>query len=136
MEISKKYKETIMYLIFGALTVAVNIVTYIVLTRLVNMKFMTSNAIAWMAAVFFAYVTNKLFVFESKELEAKFLLKEFIYFISCRLLSGIMEMIFMYIMISLIGIDDFIVKGFTNILVIMLNYILSKLIIFNKKQVS
>lgn len=135
MDILKKYRESIMYLVFGGLTVGVNIATYIGLTRIIELNYMVANIIAWIVAVIFAYITNKFFVFESNNTEIKFLIKEFTSFVSCRLLSGVMEMILMYVMIDMMGINDFITKIFTNILVIVLNYVLSKVIIF-KKQAS
>lgn len=135
MDILKRYRESIMYLVFGGLTVGVNIATYIGLTRIIELNYMVANIIAWIVAVIFAYITNKFFVFESNNTELKFLIKEFTSFVSCRLLSGVMEMILMYVMIDMMGINDFITKIFTNILVIVLNYVLSKVIIF-KKQAS
>lgn len=135
MDILKKYRESIMYLVFGGLTVGVNIATYIGLTRIIELNYMVANIIAWIVAVIFAYITNKFFVFESNNTELKFLVKEFTSFVSCRILSGVMEMILMYVMIDMMGINDFITKIFTNILVIVLNYVLSKVIIF-KKQAS
>ena len=128
----KKYKQTILYLIFGVLSTIVNIVTYVVCTRNLNIEFLISNWIAWIAAVLFAYITNKFFVFESKKTNIKFLIKEFSSFVSCRILSGITEMILMYIMISLMSLNDFIVKIITNVVVVILNFIFSKLIIFKK----
>ncbi|MDB8802100.1 GtrA family protein [Romboutsia sp. 1001216sp1] len=133
MDILKKYRESIMYLVFGGLTVGVNIATYIGLTRIIELNYMVANIIAWIVAVIFAYITNKFFVFESNNTELEFLIKEFTSFVSCRLLSGVMEMILMYVMIDMMGINDFITKIFTNILVIVLNYVLSKVIIFKKK---
>lgn len=133
MTLFEKYKQTILYLIFGVLSTIVNIVTYVVCTRHLNIEFLISNWLAWLAAVLFAYITNKFFVFESKETNIKFLIKEFSSFISCRILSGIIEMIFMYIMISLMSLNDFIVKIITNVVVVILNFIFSKLIIFKNK---
>ena len=133
MDILKKYRESIMYLVFGGLTVGVNIATYIGLTRIIELNYIVANIIAWIVAVIFAYITNKFFVFESNNTELEFLIKEFTSFVSCRLLSGVMEMILMYVMIDMMGINDFITKIFTNILVIVLNYVLSKVIIFKKK---
>lgn len=132
MRYLQKYRETILYLVFGVLSTLVNIVSYLFCTRELNINFLEANAIAWIAAVLFAYVTNKLFVFESKNINIVFLIKEFTAFVSCRLLSGIIEMVLMYIMINVISIDDFIVKITTNIVVVILNFIFSKLIIFKK----
>ncbi|HGM3508127.1 TPA: GtrA family protein [Clostridioides difficile] len=130
--IFKKHKETILYLFFGAFTTLVNIVSYLFFTRVISFNFMIANALAWIVAVLLAYVTNKFFVFESKKVEIRFLFKEFLSFISFRLISGIIEMVVVYIMINLLFINDIIVKVFTNIIVIILNYLFSKMIIFKK----
>lgn len=127
-----KYKETFLYLVFGVLSTGVNIGTYILVTRLTNLEFMIANIIAWVVAVLFAYLTNKLFVFKSKKLELEFLVKEFTSFISCRIFSLFIEMIIMYVMIDMLLINDIVVKVTTNIVVIVINYLLSKLIIFKK----
>ena len=133
MTLFAKYKQTILYLIFGVLSTIVNILTYVFCTRNLNIEFLISNWIAWIVAVLFAYITNKFFVFESKEINIKFLIKELSSFVSCRLLSGIIEMILMYTMISLMSLNDFIVKIITNVVVVILNFIFSKLIIFKNK---
>ena len=133
MALFAKYKQTILYLIFGVLSTIVNILTYTFCTRNLNIEFLISNWIAWIVAVLFAYITNKFFVFESKEINIKFLIKELSSFVSCRLLSGIIEMILMYTMISLMSLNDFIVKIITNVVVVILNFIFSKLIIFKNK---
>lgn len=129
-----KYKETIYYLVFGVLSTIVNIAVYILCTRTLNIDFIISNWIAWIAAVIFAYITNKFWVFESKKIQIKFLIKEFLSFVSCRIVSGIIEMFLMYVMISILSINDFVVKITTNIVVVILNFIFSKLIIFKEKQ--
>lgn len=133
MTLFAKYKQTILYLIFGVLSTIVNILTYAFCTRNLNIEFLISNWIAWIVAVLFAYITNKFFVFESKKINIKFLIKELSSFVSCRLLSGIIEMILMYTMISLMSLNDFTVKIITNVVVVILNFIFSKLIIFKNK---
>lgn len=132
--ILKKHRETILYLFFGAFTTLVNIVSYLFFTRVILFNFMVANALAWILAVLFAYVTNKFFVFESKRIEIKFLFKEFLSFVSFRLLSGVVEMLIMYVMIDLLFVNDINVKAFTNIVVIVLNYFFSKMIIFKNKK--
>lgn len=136
MELIRKYKETILYLVFGVLSTIVNIATYVFCSRILNINFMISNIIAWFAAVIFAYITNKLFVFESKNTNIKFILKELTSFMSCRILSGTIELILMYIMINFMLINDFIVKIITNIVVVVLNFIFSKLIIFKNNKIE
>ncbi|HBG5177921.1 TPA: GtrA family protein [Clostridioides difficile] len=130
--ILKKHRETILYLFFGAFTTLVNIVSYLFFTRVILFNFMLANSLAWILAVLFAYVTNKFFVFESKRIEIRFVFKEFLSFVSFRLLSGVVEMLIMYVMIDLLFVNDIIVKVFTNIVVIVLNYLFSKMIIFKK----
>lgn len=121
------------YIYFGAFTTLVNIVSYLFFTRVILFNFMVANALAWILAVLFAYVTNKFFVFESKRIEIRFVFKEFLSFVSFRLLSGVVEMLIMYVMIDLLFVNDVIVKIFTNIVVIVLNYLFSKMIIFKNK---
>lgn len=134
MSLFQKYKETILYLFFGVLSTIVNIGTYFICTRALNLNFLISNWVAWIAAVLFAYITNKFFVFESKITELKFIIKEFTSFVSCRILSGVTEMGIMYVMIDIMSINDFVVKIITNIVVVILNFIFSKLIIFKNQS--
>lgn len=75
--ILKKHRETILYLFFGAFTTLVNIVSYLFFTRVILFNFMVANALAWILAVLFAYVTNKFFVFESKRIEISSYLRNF-----------------------------------------------------------
>lgn len=129
----KKHKEGILYLIFGGLTFLVNMITYVLFTRVVKADVLISNCIAWIVAVLFAYITNKFFVFESKETDFKYILKEFRAFVGCRLFSGVVELGIIFVMATLMGINDLFVKIVTNIVVIVLNFIFSKLIIFKKE---
>ncbi|MDB0439182.1 teichoic acid glycosylation protein [Clostridioides difficile] len=128
--IFKKHRETILYLFFGAFTTLINIISYLFFTRVILFNFMIANALSWIIAVLFAYVTNKFFVFKSMRVEIIFLFKEFLSFLNFRLLSGVIEMVIMYIMIDLLFVNDVIVKVITNIIVIILNYLFSKMIIF------
>ena len=128
-----RYKEIVMYLIFGVLTTLVNIISYYIFTRVVPLGEYISNIIAWIISVSFAFVTNKLFVFDSKSKKAKTLLKELTSFITFRLLSLGIDMGSMYVMISLLKFNDMIAKIIANGIVIILNYLFSKLFIFKKK---
>ncbi len=136
MEIFQKYKETILYLIFGVLTTLINIATYAFCTRILDVNYYISNIIAWFVAVLFAYITNKFYVFESKSIEYKYVIKEMLSFMSCRVLSGVIELVLMFVMLNLLLINDFIVKVITNIVVIIINFILSKLIVFKNKKIE
>ncbi|MEE0866236.1 MAG: GtrA family protein [Clostridia bacterium] len=129
-----KYKEIINYLIFGVLTTIVNFITYFVLVRILNSNETISNALAWIISVIFAYITNKIFVFNSKDKEMKIIIKELISFIGCRAFSGILDIGMFYILVNLYKINDIITKIIISILVVVLNYIFSKLLIFKKRE--
>lgn len=126
-ELLLKYKEVIMYLIFGVLTTVVNIVVYYIMADMLQIHYMISNIVAWFLSVLFAYVTNRKYVFESKSNE---IIKEMISFFGARLATGIMDMVFMWVFVGLHILSDFIAKVITNVFVIVANYILSKLVVF------
>ena len=138
-KILSKYKEPISYLFFGGLTTLVNWIVYTISLKFFSEKVEISNVIAWIVAVIFAYITNKLFVFRSKGLSLKATIKEISLFFTSRITSGIIE-IFGFPLLyyaglnqSFLGIDGFIAKVLISILVIILNYIFSKLIVFKKR---
>ena len=131
-----KYKEPILYLVFGGFTTLINIVAYAVCKHLMGIDTITSNAIAWVLGVAFAYVTNKIFVFESKTDTLSALLKECMSFVWCRLATGVMDMVIMYVTVDCLHWSDMIMKILSNVLVIVLNFVFSKLIIFAKKAES
>ncbi len=131
-ELIKKYKSIISYLFFGVCTTLVNIVVYYLCAHSVGMTTVISTVIAWIASVLFAFITNKLYVFESKSFEKKLLLREGISFFGCRLATGILDLVIMYISVDLLDMQDIFMKILSNVLVIVLNYICSKLVIFKK----
>lgn len=133
-ELIKKYKSVILYLIFGVLTTIINILTYALLTKIFNINYLISNVIAWLFAVIFAYITNKLYVFESKSFEKRVLIKEIISFLLARLFSLGFDMLFMYITVGIFSFNDMFMKILSNIVVVILNYVFSKFIIFKKKE--
>ncbi len=130
-----KYKEIILYLIFGVLTTAVNYIIYFVFSNILCVHYLMSNIIAWILSVIFAYITNRIYVFNSKS-KGKNKINEFITFVGARVFSGIMETVIMYVGVDLLNINDLIIKLTANILVIILNYIFSKLFIFKKSKNS
>ena len=123
---NKSY-EVLSYLFFGGCTTLVNIVTFWIL-RVLKIGVYTSNTIAWIVAVLFAFITNKLFVFESKGN----LLKEGLSFFGFRLLSLLFDMGIMYLLIDVMNVNDIISKVISNIFVIIINYVFSKIFIFKK----
>lgn len=141
-ELFEKYKEIIMYLIFGVGTTAVNWITYTVLTvtgMVVNMNI--ANIIAWITAVIFAYITNKIWVFESKSWKIDLLVKELGMFLGARVFSGLFEiglfpvLMWMGLNQAIFGVEGMVAKVLISGIVIVLNYIFSKLLIFKKKKV-
>ncbi len=135
------HREMVTYLIFGALTTVVNYVVYWLCTLILtpdiflrDKNYLVSNAICWIAAVAFAYVTNKLFVFESRSWKLAVVAREVTAFVGARLLSLVFDMGIMFVCVSLIGMNEFIAKLIAQVIVVILNYIFSKLFIFRRKK--
>lgn len=131
-ELIKKYKDEIAYIFFGVCTTLVNVVLYWGLAHLLNIDTVVSTIVAWFAAVLFAYVTNRKWVFHSEANEKKEVVKEWFSFFSCRVITGIVDLIIMYIFVDILAMNDIIIKFISNVIVIVLNYLASKLLIFRK----
>lgn len=136
IELYKKYEEIILYGFFGVCTTIVNILTYYVFAHIFNFSTVLSTIIAWIVGVLFAFVTNKIWVFKSKKWDKSIIVKEILSFFSCRLFTGLLDIVIMYLFVDVLSFNDMIIKIISNIIVIILNYIASKLIIFNKKDVK
>ena len=135
-ELFNKYKKIIMYLIFGVLTTVISLIVYYALTYTIlnpnnSIYLQIANILSWIAGVLFAYFTNRKYVFESKN-ENK--LKEFISFVGARVTTLILDMLIMGVGVSLLHGNDKILKLISQVLVIVGNYVLSKLIVFKKKN--
>ena len=128
----KKYEELLIYIFVGVLTTLVNMIVYYYFTRIINFSLYTSNIIAWIVAVLFAFFSNKFIVFKSIDKRFKTIFKEGISFTSMRILSLGLEMITLYILISIFSWNDMVVKLIAQIIVTISNYIFSKLFIFKK----
>ena len=131
-ELLKKYKFIILYGIFGILTTIINIVTYALCYDMFNISNVVSNIIAWILSVLFAFITNKIWVFESKCFDFKIFIKELWNFIVCRLATGALDLGIMYVGVDLLKGPALILKIASNIIVIILNYVMSKLFVFKK----
>lgn len=133
--IIKKFlnKETITYTIFGVLTTVVDYVASYIFFYKIGFSEITSNNIAWVLAVAFAYITNKIFVFESKETGFMVLLREIVSFAAARIVTLIITDVFLVIT-SQIGIPFLVAKLLISVIVIILNYFFSKLFIFKKTK--
>lgn len=128
----EKYWDILSYLIFGVLTTVVNYVVYLPCYNLMGLSAAVSNVIAWVVAVAFAYLTNKPFVFHSHDWSMKTVLPELTKFVACRIGSGAMETVLLLICVDFLGWDGNVVKLVTSVLVVVLNYIGSKLLVFKK----
>ena len=134
----KKYDEIINYLIFGVLTTVVTIITYAIFTNTFlssksALDIQIANVLSWIIAVTFAYLTNRKYVFKSKAQGYK-RIKEIINFFLARISSLIVEMLFMYVTVTVLSYNDFICKIIAQAIVIIFNYVCSKLIIFKKEE--
>lgn len=128
-----KYWDILSYLIFGVLTTVVNYLVYLPMYNMVGLSAAVSNCIAWVVAVAFAYLTNKPFVFRSHDWSKETVIPELTKFVSCRVASGVMETVIIFLAVDLMGWNGNIWKLVTSVLVVILNYIFSKLIVFKKK---
>lgn len=136
----KKFEEAINYLFFGFLAFLVNMLAYKAAAVVLGADndrvglVLVATAFAWVVAVLFAYWTNRTFVFKSKIMDKEGIWKEFVTFVSARIVTGLMELAIMYLMVDLADVDDMISKFVCNVIVIVSNYIFSKLWIFKKKE--
>ena len=130
MLLYKKYQEIINYLFFGFLTTLVSIISYCFFTRIFNINYNISNVFSWVLAVTFAFFTNKLYVFKSKNTK---MLKSGIKFFGSRITTLIIEITIMYVLVDIIKINDIISKFISQVIIIILNYLFSKLFVFKNK---
>ena len=129
--IMKKYRAQIVYLVFGVLTTLVSYLVYFPCSHYLTSA-AVSNAIAWVAAVAFAFLTNKPFVFKSHDWSAKTVLPELSKFVGCRVASGVLETLILLLAVDILGWNGNIWKIITSVLVVILNYVASKLLVFRK----
>lgn len=129
----EKYWDILTYLIFGVLTTVVNYAVYLPAYNLLGLSASVSNMLSWVVAVAFAYLTNKPFVFKSHDWSKETVIPELTKFVSCRLASGAMETVILLLAVDILGWNGNIWKLLTQVMVVVLNYVFSKLIVFRKK---
>ena len=134
IDLYKKYAEIVNYLIVGGMTTLVSIVVYALFTKLFHVNYMISNVISWIVAVIFAYVTNKIFVFKSKCENRKAIFVEIYQFFKYRFFSLIIDILLMYLLVEIFNINDMISKIIVQVIIIILNYVFSKIFVFKKKE--
>lgn len=127
-----KYRDVLVYLVFGVLTTVVNYVIYLPCYNLMGLSSSLSNVIAWVGAVVFAYVTNKPFVFRSHDWSRKTVFPELTRFVGTRLGSGALETLILFVTVDTIGMNGNLWKLITSVLVVFINYIGSKWLVFRK----
>ena len=132
-DLISKHWDILSYLFFGGLTTVVNYLVYLPCYNLLHLSAAVSNVIAWVVAVAFAYLTNKPFVFRSHDWSAKTVIPELTKFVGCRLGSGALETVIIFVTVDCLHWDGNVMKLFTSVLVIVVNYLASKLVVFRKK---
>ena len=128
----EKHRDVLLYLFFGVLTTVVNYVVYLPCYNVLGLSVSVSNVIAWVGAVAFAYLTNKPFVFRSHDWSAKTVIPELTKFVGCRIGSGALETAIILVTVDWLGWNGNAMKLLTSVLVVVLNYIGSKLLVFRK----
>lgn len=134
--IFEKYRDILAYLFFGTLTTLVNYLVYFPLYNWMRLPATASNVIAWVFAVAFAYLTNKPFVFKSHDWSVKTVMPELTKFIGCRIGSGIFETAIIWLTVDKLLWNGNLMKIFISVIVVILNYIGSKWLVFVKKDRS
>ena len=129
----EKYWDILAYLFFGVCTTVVNYMVYLPCYNLLQFSATVSNILAWVVAVAFAYLTNKPFVFKSNDWSRETVIPELTKFIGCRIGSGAMETVILFLAVDLLGWNGNVWKLLTQVMVVILNYIGSKLLVFTKK---
>ena len=132
-DLIKAYWDIISYLFFGVLTTVVNYLIYLPCLNLLHLSAAVSNCIAWVVAVLFAYVTNKPFVFESHDWTWKVVAPEFAKFVGTRVASWLVETGILFLTVDVLHWNGIVWKLVTSVLVVVLNYVGSKLLVFRGK---
>ena len=131
------YKEIVNYLFFGVLATIVNFVSYFIFARVLKIDEVISSGLSWFVSVLFAYATNKIFVFDSKTETKKELLKECASFFLARIVSGITCDVGTFaLMVKVFHINDIVSKIVTQVMVVIVNYLFSKFVVFRKTSVG
>ncbi len=133
-ELMIRYKSLILYAVFGVLTTLVNMGAYYLCFNIIGIPNVPSTVIAWVLAVCFAFVTNKLWVFDSRSFSAEVLKHEIPTFFGARIATGLLDVGIMYAAVDVMHWNSTLWKLISNVLVIILNYAASKLVIFRKKE--
>ena len=132
-KLMERYYDVLAYLFFGVLTTAVNYVVYLPCYNWLKWPAAMCNVLAWAVSVVFAFLTNKPFVFRSHDWSAGVVWPEFTKFVGCRLGSGALETGILFVTVDWLALNGNVMKLITSVLVVILNYVASKLLVFRKK---
>lgn len=130
----KKNKEVLLYLFFGGLTFLVSVFTYAYFNVTMGINELIANIISWVIAVTFAFITNRIWVFQAPTNTFVEFVKQLISFFLGRVVTLVIEEIMLLVFISILGFDSMVVKIVAQVVVIVLNYVISKLVVFRKKD--
>ena len=133
IELFRKYQDVISYLFFGGCSTAVDVLSFGFFSRIVRMGTVASASVSWIITVLFVYVTNRTWVFHSDAQGAGEIFREFAYFMACRLATGLLDVTIMWFSVDVMGLNGLVMKFVSNVIVIVLNFVASKLIIFKRK---
>lgn len=125
----KKYKQPLLYIVFGIATTLVNFLAYFLFSKL-SFDTAISTVLAWFLSVLFAFFTNRKYVFNA---EKSGFLKQLFSFFSMRIATGVIDVSIMVLFVDVLEFNDLLIKLLSNILVIILNYIFSKFLVFKSK---
>ncbi|MCI8388850.1 MAG: GtrA family protein [Clostridiales bacterium] len=135
-ELFIKYRELISYVFFGGLTTLVNWGVYFIFNDVVNIHYQAAQWIAWVAAVIFAFVVNKRYVFNDNDMTKQGLARQTLEFFGVRLISNGVESLLLALMVETMHMSSNISKIIVSVITVILNYFASKLWIFRKKNVN
>ena len=130
----QKHKELLLYVLFGGLTTLVNLVVFFVFTAWIVIDVLAANALAWVAAVLFAYLTNRVWVFASCTKGSGAIVREMVGFFGGRVGTLLFEEAAIWLFIKQLGLSAMLIKLCAQVAVVVLNYLISKLLVFRKKK--
>lgn len=130
----KKNKEVLLYLFFGGLTFLVSVISYAYFNVTLGINELVANIISWVLAVAFAFFTNRIWVFQAPTETVSQFLMQLIRFFMGRVATLVVEEVILLVFITILGFNSMAVKVIAQVIVIVLNYIISKLVVFRKKN--
>ena len=132
MRLLSKYRELIVYVIVGVITTIVSLLSYYLFAYTLEIQYLISNFLSWVCAVVFAYITNKVWVFQNYDFALSNIVKEIVAFIGARIATLGVDMLIMFVMVDMLSLQDLVAKITVQVIVTILNYILSKFLVFRK----